>query len=348
MGLDPTGRDLLQEMEADYRILDVAGSHRDIGVSLGRHIALRKIERWGHEEPSQAFAEGCARVMESFHPGLVAEYSGYAEAYGVSMADLLPHISLNMPNGEAGGCSAIVCRAADGRILVGRNYDFFYRQRMRYVIRSAPSGYYASIGSNSGLLGGRYEGVNENGLFVSMHSIMAKRAPSVQPGVAFQLMVRIALETCSSAREAVRLFSEMPHIDSFSYTIADGKEMYVVETYPEAVRVFEGTGHLVVTNHYRDPELRLLQGRRDLSNSLSRYARLDSLALAAQAGSRSLDWLAGVLRDHQAPLCGHRDGIATLWSAVADLSERRVRYSFGSPCRNPYQELPWPGEASRQ
>lgn len=343
MDLHEPDKDLQQELEADYRMFDLAGSHHAIGRALGSQTELRKLREWGHRRPSKTFAEGCAAAVSRFHPGIMEEYAGFAAAHRVDPADLLPHVSLNLPYGEAGACSALVCRTSGGNLIAGRNYDFFYRQRMRHIVRLAPPGYYASIGTNSGLVGGRYEGVNEHGLFVSMHSIMANRPPAVRPGIAFHLVVRIALETCSTAKEAVRFLRGAPHIDSFNYTVADPAAMYVVEAYPQLTRVFEGAGYLAVTNHYRDPNLRALQGRRDLSNSLRRLERLEAQATARGPESYSLDWLAAVLCDHGPPLCGHRDGIATLWSSVLDLTDRRVYYSLGAPCRNRYQELLWPG-----
>ncbi len=65
-----------------------------------------------------------------------------------------------------------------------------------------------------------------------MHSIMANRPKSAPPGVAFHLVLRIALEICATAKEAARFMQEIPHLDSFNYTIVDEKNMYESEAYP--------------------------------------------------------------------------------------------------------------------
>jgi len=49
-----------------------------------------------------------------------------------------------------------------------------------------------------------------------------------------------------------------------------------------------------------------------------------------------------ILTDHQTPICGHVDGLATFWSAIGDLTNQKVAYSLGAPCRNDYKEYPWP------
>ncbi len=109
------------------------------------------------------------------------------------------------------------------------------------------------------------------------------------------------------------------------------------------MKVLEGDRYLAVTNHYKDPELRALQGRRDLSNSENRMAVLEAYASGNEPDSFTTGGLKVVLQDHTAPMCGHRDGIATLWSCICDLTGHSIAYSFGNPCRNEYQEIAWPG-----
>jgi Acyl-coenzyme A:6-aminopenicillanic acid acyl-transferase len=174
---------------------------------------------------------------------------------------------------------------------------------------------------------------------------MANRPKSAPPGIAFHLVLRIALETCATAKEAARFMQEIPHLDSFNYMMVDANSMYTVEAYPGLVKVFEGGDYLAITNHYRDPELRALQGRRDLANSESRMSVLEKFAAEAGPGGFTVDGIKSVMADHTAPMCGHRDGIATLWSAICDLTDKSIAYSFGAPCRNEYRHLPWPGTA---
>jgi hypothetical protein len=197
---------------------------------------------------------------------------------------------------------------------------------------------------NDGLLGGRHEGVNETGLFVALTRAMTKPPTKVRPGVIFHLVPRILLETCATAGEAVMLAQEMPHLMSYCYLVADPREMFVVEAHPEAVRVMEPeNGYIAVTNHYLHPDLHSLMESPIQENS---ERRLESVVEALQREASADDpWeiTKAILRDHETPLCGHTDGLATLWSMVADLTDQRVAYSLGAPCRNDFEEIPWPG-----
>jgi hypothetical protein len=133
-----------------------------------------------------------------------------------------------------------------------------------------------------------------------------------------------------------------------------------LECYPgEPVRARRSHRALAMTNHYRHSTLAPLQGRRSQEHS---RRRLERLATPAGCGGDSgehtpvgdnaeaSDSLAPVrraLRDHGAPVCNHGEMGATLWSAVADLTERRVAYAFGPPCETDYEDLPFPRDGKQ-
>lgn len=228
---------------------------------------------------------------------------------------------------------------------MGRNYDFFYWARIRHLIHAKPAVYYATLGMNDGLMGGRHDGVNERGLFVALTSAMTTKPKSTRPGVVFHLVPRILLETCASAGEAVMLACEIPHLMSNSFLIADPQEMFVVEAYPGSVRVREAEdGYIAVTNHFLHPELQPLMRSPIQENSERRLAKIASALQEAEEDSDPWKIATDILTDHETPICGHTDGLATLWSLVADLTNQRLSYSLGAPCRNQYQDIPWPGE----
>jgi hypothetical protein len=337
------GGDLIQELQADYRILDVPGAHEAIGHYLGGATPPRTIPRRTPDKPDPEFAWACLREVSRFHPGLEAEYRGFAAARQVPLEELLVHVSLNVTRGQIGQCSTVGYREPDGRLLIGRNYDFRYRQHQRYLIRTHPPGYAAHVGTNSGLIGGRYDGVNQHGVFASLHTVMSERLDRIRPGVPFHLVVRIVLETCRTAREAMHTIHLMPLFHSFNYFVADRDEAFVVECHAETVRVLGGrVDVLAVTNHFQHPALHAFHGRRALTHSRGRLARLQQMPAAWDAAD-PLRSIQAVMSDHGAHVCGHDDGAATLWSAVCDPGQCRVAYALGAPCRNEYREMPWPG-----
>jgi hypothetical protein len=81
-------------------------------------------------------------------------------------------------------------------------------------------------------------------------------------------------------------------------------------------------------------------GRRDLRFSIRRKEQLLKRMAAGDAPPR--ERLRQALSDHEAPVCGHRPGFATLWSMIVDLKGRTVEYAFGPPCQAPFHPFPWP------
>ena len=338
--------DIEQERQADYRILNVRGQHDAIGKHLGEVTPLRTIPKRSPGKPDPEYAWACLKAIGIFHPGIEAEYQGFAEVKGLPFEQLLSHISLNVVNGQIGQCSTVGHRARTGQVIIGRNYDFRYSQRLRYLVHTAPSGYAAHVGTNSGLVGGRYDGVNEYGVFVSLHTVMANRPKSVKPGIPFHLVVRIALETCRTAHEAMNTIRQMPLFHSFNYFVADRDDMYLLEAHPTRVEVTGGRANiLAATNHFQHPALQKLHGRRRMQHSRKRLFHLRQEPGRWAEGAGPVQATQQLMRDHSTPICGHQDGAATLWSAVCDPAEKKLTYALGAPCRNPYQPIPWPGKA---
>jgi hypothetical protein len=373
--VEPTD-DLELERQADYRQFTLAGNHYE----MGRQLALLEAEREpppmtaeeaaqvaqmmglsdeqfvsvgsdaGDEAaraesltPSQTtFAEDCLEIIWNYHPPLVDLLQGYTEAVGAPVASLFGQLAFGM-DASPGQCSSFGWRGPDG-VVVGRNYDFFYWAKVRHLIRCEPEVYYATVGMNDGLVGGRHEGVNERGLFVALSNVTTKSPAQVRPGVVFHLVTRILLETCATAREAVMLAREIPHLMSYAYLVADPDGMYVVEAYPNMVRVREPqNGFVAATNHFLHPDLRDLVQSPVLENSTRRLSKITAGLEQAHGVADPWDTAKAILADHDAPLCGHTDGMATLWSMMADLAGRKLAYSLGAPCRNDYQYVPWPG-----
>jgi predicted choloylglycine hydrolase len=339
--------DLRQEQSADYRVFELAGDHYTIGYQMGLVTDLRQVETWRDRDVELAFARACADVVAQFHPTLLDEFRGYAAAQERPWDEVLPHFSNNLPEGSLGGCTTFVRWLPDGHVLVARNHDFLYTRKERYLRRLSPTGYSPSLGTQSGFIGSCYDGVNRDGLFVALHTVRVRVPQTVPPGVPAFLIPRILLETCRSAREAVSLAQRMPHLFPFSYLIADGEEMAVLEAYPGQVQVRQpqsGQGAIIATNLFESPDLRALHGRRNMAGPLQRVRWLEGRITRdrvenARAG---WTWAQRLLRDHSVPICHHQPYQATFWSLVADLSARRIAYSLGAPCRNPFQEWNWP------
>lgn len=343
------------------------------------------------------FAHGCAEVLGREYPDALAEVKAMAAAYDRPLDEAYWFLSVGLTEfptrglrtsrrrpaaPDPPGCSTVAVLTPSG-MVVGRNYDFFYWASTRHLITTRPAGVspggagagdvatasagggscripspsLAHVGMYDGLLAGRHDGLNEAGLFVSLHGVRSAPPARRRPGLFCVLMVRLALETCRTAREAVARIRDLPHLSSYNYLVADPREAFVVETHPELVRVREAEGGVVAaTNHFNHPDMVDL-GRRPASGSLARLRLLTEAGRglapdkhgtavggpAAEVGVAGLSGapaaVAALMRDHSAPVCGHSDGMATFWSAVAEPGARRVAYCLGAPCRNGYDHV---------
>jgi hypothetical protein len=93
----------------------------------------------------------------------------------------------------------------------------------------------------------------------------------------------------------------------------------------------DGDDVLAVTNHYTSPELRPLQRKRPVDDSIRRKHALEAVAAR---DAEPWDATLAAVADHDGGVCCHREFGSTLWAGVFDLSAREAAYSFGAPCRN--------------
>ena len=389
MGADPSSlpESRRREEGVDYRSFDIRGSHAHLGCELGSADPPFAVQFWWWPPPPAPFAAACRDVVHNFHPHLLDEFDAYADTQRLSARDLWQkccRVNLKAklpapqpspkgrrsPGLEMGeGCSTFVhflsslaesWPEGEGRVIVGRNYDYLPQQVRRQRIRFAPDCCaHASIGARGSVPCGRYDGMNERGLFASLHVVMSDTpaADEVRPGVPFHLAVRIVLELCHTAREACDLLSHMPHLSSLNFLVADAKDAFVIEADPRRVRVLPREGDvLAATNHYRHPDMRPLQGARHFENSECRLAFLQGADARRSDGEAAglidrwddrfflsvdalLNHAGTIMADRTAPVCGMSGSLTTLWSCVAELTTKRIRYAAGAPGIAPYEAL---------
>ncbi len=320
------------------------------GYDLGRADPPFRMQSWWSPPPPITFAQACASVVRDLHPHLLDEFYAYADAQMLNAHTLWQQccrVNLKariQAQVSAEGCSTFAWHVPDntGRTVIGRNYDYWPMQTRRQRIRFVPDCCaLPTLGTRGGVPCGRYDGINTHGLFVSLHVVMTDTPAQedVRPGVPFHLVARLALELCHSAREARDLLLTIPHISSLNYLLADAREAFVVEADPRAVRCVEAHSPvLAATNHYRHPEMRRLQGLRANANS---ECRLDFMLRAAPVAHASTDALLAhaetIMADRSTPLCGERGALTTLWSCVAELASRHIRYAPGAPGSVPFE-----------
>jgi hypothetical protein len=323
---------------ADYRVLTLTGSPEVLGRAQAAYLRpVGSPFRRNPWEDDPAFLRACAQLVAGLHEPLWDELAAFADMLSLPAeralfvrAGALPH-----------GCSAFAWVGYDGRVIAGRNYDFYVRMPTRHLLCTRPERGYGHVGMNGGLVGGRYDGVNEHGLFAALHKVMADRPRQIPPGVPYHLPIRLVLETCTNAADAARLIAEIPHLAAFNYTLADAHgDCFALETYPgQPTQVRRSAECIAVANHYESPALAPLQGLRSTAGSRERVAAMQN---APPPWEDAWETAAAVLSDHRSGMCCHKEFGATLWSGIYDLTERRVAYAFGPPCEAEYREVAIP------
>lgn len=330
--------DWLHEQEADYRIVQLTGSAATIGSAMAQ--TLRPVpspfKKWPWQE-DRTFLQSCATILNDVAPWLWQELGTFADGL-----DLPPEQGLFVRAGSLPhGCSAVAWWTHDGRVLAGRTYDFYTRMRTRHLLITQPDDGYAHLGMNGGLAGGRYDGINQHGLFVALHKVMTTAPKTLAPGVPYHLLPRLALQCCGTAEQAADLLMRVPHLASFNYTLADASgTLIALECYPgQPVQRRDGDDVIAVTNHYESPLLAPFQGARPTAESRRRKAGLEAIS---ERWGDGWNVTVDAVSDHEDGVCCHREFGATLWAGVFDLGAHRAAYSFGAPCRTPMIEYTVP------
>jgi hypothetical protein len=345
-------------MSIDYQTFDLAGPYYDLGRAQGARTERFVVPDWWPEPPPLSFARDCEVQIAEVHPPLLEELHGYADAQALPYVDVLRGVcrrsmrlraaatalaarpAAEVPAYPEGGCSSLAVVGSDGHVRVGRNYDFHTAQRVRQRLRLRPRGGRPSVGMRGSVPGGRYDGVNDAGLFICLHVALSDEPEVIRPGLPFHLLPRLVLETCATTRQAVDLLARVRHLHPFNYLIADpAGDLAVIEAHPERVRVAqEGGAFAAATNHYRHPEMVAFQRGRKLTHSQQRLSFLQ----AHGRGRPGADGVRAALADHAARVCGHAGGHTTLWSLTADLNARSLAYARGAPCETTFEAVEWP------
>jgi len=213
----------------------------------------------GELTPAQG-AEALA-FFERHCPSLNEEIRGFADALNVAPERVVYYaFSHNPPTDFLGNaCSQVVVmpsHSADGHMRVARNYDFNPRMTEMRLALTRIKGQAAHLGFSE-LQFGRYDGLNEHGLCVSM-SGGAPLAPVEPGGCMFWSLIRTVLDRCATVAEALEVIEGIPLSFNLNLVLADRVgEAALVEmasSHRAVKRIREGV--LVATNHFALPGMK--------------------------------------------------------------------------------------------
>jgi predicted choloylglycine hydrolase len=286
------------------------------------------------------FGRRSERDVRRLFPQILDEIQGFSEGCRASYEASLGFMLTIGIKEKSAKCSVLAATNGE-HVIFGRNYDFFYKYK-DYLesCLTAPDGGLASIG-HSDVFIGKEDGINEKMLAVAMAFVNPAR---VKPGVNFPIVVRYVLDRCRSVEEAFESLKEVRYSTTNNYLLADPSgAMAVVEASPGRVEIRRpkrGEDFVACTNHFNSPKMLEMEdiGQRD-PDSVRRYVAMVGRAKRMN-GHFGMQSAKRVLSDDSDGVCSHRPevGLGTLWSVVADLTEKRMSISEGQPCKKGYVE----------
>ena len=327
------------------------GSYYEIGLQLGASMTSLQLRE--PDEEALTFALGCEALTAEIYLPLLEKVEGMIEGGRLPRGALKASFYANHFSASMGCTNLAVLPpcTADGTIIVGVNYDwYYYSQEWRELREMRPQGALPSLGVTHHWAGNP-DGINEAGLGVFLSVLPRDKA--IGPGLAWHLVTDILLDTCHDVAEACQFVTSVPHLSAFNYLITDASGRAVVaEALPGGVTLRESEdGFILATNHLPGrevPEQELsTDDRRRLKRSLERYARASELLSSLE---RPVDdaVLGSLLSDHEAPICrGNHDPVegdasfdnvfGTIWSLISRPADRTLQVAWGHPCRSDYR-----------
>jgi len=350
-----------QQRNATFSHIVMQGSPYDIGALQG--AALRGVPAWvefmrsGRQLVTREQARSLASLFQQYVPDLYAEAEGLAAGLRADPEELIFFVQSYL---VPGACSQFAVHSSitrEGRILIGRSYEFADREDDLRLCTTAVNGRLRHSGFSLMVLG-RMDGMNERGLCVTTSSgglpVGYKPPLSAPPQAGFQfwVLVRAILENAASVEDGLNILRSLPLSCNTNLIIssADGRAALVEVDGPRhAVRWLGEPGAetaLISTNHT------VLQSSPYpvFPNSFVRYHQIGS-RLQQNAPDVTLASIKDILAEpYPKGLCCpyYDEYFGTLHSMVFDPASQVMEVCFGAPTHNPWRrfDLTQPQEIS--
>jgi predicted choloylglycine hydrolase len=332
-----------------FRHAVLEGTACECGYTLGAHIReqagveykLYTGQMNGCKELPAEQLEGFVRQNDRFCPGINDEMQGLADGLGVSLQRLAASLLWNVPSGFCSHMAVLPGATANGHVLAARSYEWS-REDALCLVTTRVKGKLAHIGFSL-FACGRFDGMNEKGLCVTMSAGAPGKKPTAG-GFLFCAGIRAALDTCATVGEALELISAMPSCSYVNIILCDrqGNAALMEDAcgHRAVKRIGPGSADqfLYSANHFTLPGMAEL-GDKPMWMSAARSSRME-LALSTASPHVIKEGLKALLaaRVPEGLSCHHySDGFGTLWSMAFDVTQGVVDVSFGPPAVNSWR-----------
>jgi len=349
-------------------VLELAGTHREVGLQIGQRMApaLRRIlDEQRQFPPREGSWEDLLRQGQCYlgysravYPQYIAELEGIAEGSGLPFEELFLGVceelwepaawpGREMTAGAAGtnparGCTDMAARGratADGSTLLAHTNDLPPEVEADLVIlkiRAGDEPQFLGV-SVAGL--GYSAGFNAAGVSLTGNEVSCN---DIRPGVPRLLMVR-AILAARRLEEAVNVCLLPQRASNYNNLVADVHgEIYCMEgSATDCEPIYIEGDILAHANHYVSPPMRRFEADRNLiGGSVIRYNRAMRL-LKENYGRLSPDRFKTLLADHAnypGSICKHGLDSVTVFGLILNLDELRAWIGRGRPCQTTYFE----------
>jgi predicted choloylglycine hydrolase len=190
------------------------------------------------------------------------------------------------------GCSVLCVRGEDGKMRIGRNFDFPSMEILGGLnciqVRKPNTGkHYATVVlAVTGTIGVA-SGMNEHGLCVTVNEVGVCYKQRKTP---YTILTRHILETCKTVQDAEEYVKKNHPSSSFTMTVADPNTAKAFQFYPEKGKNESGyttrepnkEGMMVVTNHFFDAKGEIIKESLRAQTSLIRFQEMSKFKRPAK------------------------------------------------------------------
>ncbi|TXT61054.1 MAG: hypothetical protein BAJALOKI2v1_50022 [Promethearchaeota archaeon] len=255
-------------------------------------------------------------------------------------------------------------------VLIIKNWDgpeFLANYTIFRNIESLETKKFQNVGSGVVGLVGINNGMNERGLSIVYNYAYPKEIG--KRGVPSMILIRKALETCTTVEETFQLFKKYPRIGGANIMVGDREgDLAVLEIGPSNIEIrrgdFDGiSSFLICTNHYLSPKMRDLEVSRKAvyddnaaeafrskpvhESSLMRYRDAYNILTDKSPEKLSLKFLNKEIQCSHGPdnnpseytFCNHGKPISTGFGVMIDIGHGQFYATIGNPCKGKMEQL---------
>jgi predicted choloylglycine hydrolase len=277
-------------------------------------------------------------LIAPYCPHINEEIKGFADSIGALPEEIIYYSFTYKNKGNCSHFAVLPQQTSDHHTYVGRSYEWDDGDDKRLLTIKA-KGLYSHLGFSL-LFFGRYDGINEKGLCVTMSNAV----PLVQPeeeGLRFWFVIRMLLDTCKNVDEAVELIQKLPISSNCNLILTDTNPEAVLAEIHSETKCFKkitknsSEGYICSTNHYNLPSMQAFV-KNKMNQSLYRYNAIVKTLNHNIIDKETLKNLIASKMPNGMACHFYSEGLGTLWSILYDITNLKAEICFGSPLKNSF------------